>query len=77
MDDEENREHSEQSEPEEDEAKGVLTLVPLQVSQADFQGDLLVVAMLLVVPNSSDDGPLIRELEHLKQQGLILEFTLS
>ena len=32
---------------------------------------------LLVVPNSSDDGPLIRELEHLKQQGLILEFALS
>ena len=46
MDDEKNREYSEQSEPDEDEAKGLLTLVPLQVSQADFEGDLLVVALV-------------------------------
>lgn len=46
MDDEKNREYSEQSESDEDEAKGLLTLVPLQVSQKDFEGDLLVVALV-------------------------------
>src|SRR5947209_1977056 len=46
MDDKENREHSEQPETEEDEAKGVLTLVPLQVSQTEFQGGVLVVALV-------------------------------
>jgi P22_AR N-terminal domain/ORF6C domain len=43
---EENRERPEQPEPEEDEAKGALTLVPLQVNQTDFHGDLLVVALV-------------------------------
>jgi P22_AR N-terminal domain/ORF6C domain len=43
---EENNERLEQPEPEEDEAKGALTLVPLQVNQTDFHGDLLVVALV-------------------------------
>ncbi len=43
---EENRERLDQPEPEETEVAGKLALVPLQVNQTDFHGDLLVVALV-------------------------------
>jgi len=46
MDDEENREHLEQPEPEENEEANQRALVPLLVNQTDFHGDLLMVALV-------------------------------
>jgi len=62
---EENREHLEQPESGEDEVANQRALVPLQVNQTDFHGDLLVVALVEINGERQAVVPLRQFCEYL------------